>query len=90
MSIEMISSGTWKVEDGNLIEELQRVSVMGMAANGTPLDISQMSSAEQAEIHRSVNQTTGIAVSTEIRSVTDSRLDLYVAAERTMVRCDRM
>lgn len=90
IDLEMIASGTWDIVDGNLEEEITRVTIMGVRGPGGSFSMSQLPADAQREFNTFKEAFQEMAGVTEIRDITETRLDLYEPISRSHITCSSL
>ncbi len=78
IDLEMLASGTWAVADGNLEEDITRVTLMGVRGPGGAFSMPELPGEVQRELHAFADAFKDLVVMTEIREISESRLDLLI------------
>lgn len=90
IDLEMLASGTWDIVDGNLEEEITRVTIMGVRGPGGSFSMSQLPADAQREFNtfkEAFQEMVGVA---EIRDISETRLDLYEPISRSHITCSSL
>lgn len=87
VDLEMLISGTWNIDDGNLVEEITKLTIMNIRAGGTSYALTDLTPEGQnlfAMIRDAMQDSAGMS---EIRELTETRLEVFEPISRLAVNC---
>lgn len=85
--INMVGFGTWEIEDGSLVEEIEKLNILSVDIFGQSLTMSELPKDLRNEFEGLVDAYQGMSSMSEIRKLTDGQLELYSPTEGVTVDC---
>lgn len=85
--LHLVGYGQWEIEDGNLVEEIEKMNITGVEIFGQSLLPSELPIEAREVFDGIVDAYQGMSSMSEIRRLTDSELETYSPIENETARC---